>query len=111
MLAKNQRLNLKHNFQWVASGTKKNFPFGRVFFRYGKNETPLAGVAVSSRVFKKANERNLAKRVVFSALGLFYSELPEGLNVVVLPNSAVLTLTAEDLKKELYQIVPHQHDK
>lgn len=108
MLAKHQRLNLRKNFQWVASGTKKTFSAGKIFYREGKNEEPLIGVAVSSKVFRSAPERNQAKRVVFSAVQLFYKEIPLSLNIVVLPNNSVLTMNADDLKKELYQVIPHE---
>ncbi len=100
MLAKSQRLNLKTSFRWVASGksiTSKNF---KIFYREGENIVPKIGVSISSGQFKKATERNHAKRICFNALRPYYALLRKNLNLVIMPRSQVLDLSGEELEKE-----------
>ena len=105
MLAKNQRLNLKTNFRWVASGqsfTSRNF---KLFYRLGENETPLVGVSIVSAQFKKANLRNSAKRICFKLAQDIYSQLPKSLNLVIMPRAQVLDLPKEELSQEFQNAI------
>lgn len=100
MLSKPQRLNLKTEFRWVASGktyTSKNFKF---FYRKGENQEPKIGVSISSSQFKKAADRNKAKRVCFEISRIHYNQLPKNLNLVIMPRAQVLDLTQQELEKE-----------
>lgn len=100
MLPKSQRLNLKINFRWVASGqshTSKNF---KLFYRFGKNPAPKIGVSVASAQFKKSTERNKAKRVCFDLAKRHLDKLHKGVNLVIMPRARVLDLSPEDLDKE-----------
>lgn len=100
MLQKSQRLNLKTNFRWVASGkslTSTNF---KLFYRLGENENPLVGVSIVSAQFKKANIRNKAKRIMFELARESYSQLHKNLNLVIMPKAQVLDLPPEILSQE-----------
>ncbi len=87
MLPKSQRLNLTKNFRWVASGqslTSRNF---KLFYRLGENDQPLIGVSIVSAQFKKATQRNQAKRIMFKLAWDYYSQLHKNLNLVIMPRS------------------------
>lgn len=105
MLSKSQRLNLKTNFRWVASGkshTSKNF---KLFYRLGENQNPLIGVSIVSAQFKKANLRNEAKRTMFNAVKILYPELHKNLNLVIMPRPQVLDLSIEELEQEFHNAI------
>lgn len=100
MLSKSQRLNLKTNFRWVASGkshTSQNF---KLFYRLGENDHPLIGVSIVSAQFKKSTLRNAAKRICFELARINYDQLHKNLNLVIMPRPQVLDLPSQTLDKE-----------
>lgn len=107
MLAKSQRLNLKTNFRWVASGkayTSENFKF---FYRIGKNTVPKIGVSIASAQFKKSVDRNKAKRVCFDLVRKCMDQLHKDLNLVIMPRAQVLIISQEKLEQEFNYAVSH----
>ncbi len=105
MLPKPQRLNLKKDFKWVAAGKKLETKYLKLFIKMGNNEFPKVGVAVSSKVFKKATDRNKAKRVVSAAFGSLYSSLPSAINIVALPKAGVIEVKLGDVLLDLEAIL------
>lgn len=101
MLAKNKRLNLRTNFSWITKGQKTETKYFKVFFRTGENTHPLVGVAIKSSVFKKAHERNLAKRIAFTVLGSIYDKLPNAQNLVIMPKERLDEVSVDALTKEV----------
>ena len=101
MLAKDKRLNLKKNFKWVVAGKKLETPNFRFFFRFSSNKQPLVGIASSKVFFKKAHLRNRARRLSSEAAQFIYSDLPSGLNLVIMPKSAILETSVDNLKVEI----------
>lgn len=101
MLEKSKRLNLKTDFKWVASGKKIETKFARLFIKMGDNLNPRIGIAVSSKTFKKATDRNRAKRLVAQALQSTYYRLPTTVNIVALPKQGVLEVKSGDLILDL----------
>lgn len=100
MLSKSQRLNLKTNFRWVASGksyTSKNF---KIFYRAGENQEPKIGVSIVSAQFKNAVQRNKAKRICFDLAGKYLDQLHKSVNLVIMPKAQVLLIPKEGLDKE-----------
>lgn len=100
MLSKENRLNLKTNFRWVASGksiTSQNF---KLFYRPGENTHPLVGVSIVSAQFKKSTLRNQAKRICFEMARINYGLLHKNLNLVIMPKSQVLETSPEKLDLE-----------
>ncbi|MDO8573592.1 MAG: ribonuclease P protein component [Candidatus Daviesbacteria bacterium] len=89
MLPKHQRLNLKKDFKWVAAGKKLESRYLKLFVKPGDNEMPRVGIAVSSQTFKKATERNRARRLTSSAFETLYAKLPNNINIVALPKAGV----------------------
>ncbi len=108
MLKKSQRLNLKKDFKWVASGKKlettrpsSGGKYLKLFIRFGENEKPKVGIALSGKNFKKAVERNKAKRIVSQAFQSIYLTLPNNINIVALPKTSVLSVKSGDVLSDL----------
>ncbi len=105
MLPKSRRLNLKKDFKWVASGKRIDTKFLKIFYRYGENKTARVGIAVSSQTFKKAHERNRARRLVAEAFHNTYHLLPNTINIIALPKERVIEVKSNDVAKELEKIL------
>ncbi len=105
MLPRSQRLNLKKDFKWVASGKKLETKYLKLFIRIGENENPRVGIALSSKNFKKAVERNRARRLTSQAFQSIYSSLPKTINIVALPKMGILEVKSGDLLLELEAIL------
>ncbi len=108
MLSKDKRLNLKTDFKWVASGKSLETKFLKLFFRLGDNPTPRVGIATSSKYFKKAHDRNRARRIVSASFEVIYSLLPERINIVALPKSTVLEVKSGDVLMDLEEILKRE---
>ena len=101
MLPKPQRLNLKKDFKWVASGKKLETKYLKLFVKFGENPKPRIGIASSSKTFKKATDRNRARRLVSQAFQSTIHHLPSTINIVALPKTGVLSVKSEDILLDL----------
>lgn len=101
MLPKKSRLNLKKDFKWVAMGKKIDSKYAKLFIRVGDNINPRVGIATSSSLFKKATQRNRARRLVSAALELLYAKLPKSINIIALPKQMVLNVKSGDVLLDL----------
>lgn len=101
MLPKNNRLNLKKDFKWVASGQKVESMNFKLFLRLGDNLKPRVGISLSKNVLKKAVDRNRAKRLLSTAFKNLYSSLLQNINIVALPKPGIISLKSTDIEKEL----------
>ncbi len=108
MLQKDNRLNLKTDFKWVASGKKIETKFAKLFIKHGDNQTPRIGIALSGKTFKKATDRNRAKRLLAFAFQSTIYHLPSTINIVALPKAGVINVKSEevltDIETELKKI-------
>lgn len=105
MLPKESRLNLKKDFKWVASGKKSENQILKLFLRLGDNQTPRVGIATSSKVFKKAVQRNRARRLISQALRNVYSTLPSGLNMIILPKQEILDKRPDEIELLILELL------
>lgn len=101
MLPKSKRLNLKKDFKWVASGKKIETKYLKLFQKAGDNQNPRVGVAVSSHIFKKSNQRNRARRLTSAAFEALYLKLPQSANIVALPKTGILSVKSGDVLLDL----------
>jgi len=101
MLPKNNRLNLKTDFKWVASGKKIDTMFTTLFVRLGENKTARVGIASSSKVFKKASDRNRARRITAAAFESLYNRLANNINIVALPKSGCIEVKSGNVLIDL----------
>lgn len=101
MLPKSRRLNLKTDFKWVASGRRKDTKFVTVFIRIGENTETRVGIATSSKTFKKAHDRNRARRITAAAFESLYNSLPNNINIVALPKAGIALVKSGDVLLDL----------
>lgn len=104
MLPKKSRLNLTKSFKFVVAGKKVDTPHFRLAYKEGENEHPAVGIAVSGKVFKKANLRNRARRLASSAIQSHYASLRKNLNLVIMPKATILQCKTERLIEELKNV-------
>lgn len=105
MLSKKNRLNLKTEFKSIVSGKKLDTKYATLFFKYIGNVVPKVGIAVPSKVFKAAHQRNRARRLFSAAIENVYPRLKPGLNMIALPKLGVLEVKSTDVTVELSQIL------
>lgn len=108
MLPKPSRLNLKIDFKWVAAGRKLETKYVRLFIREGENTSPRIGIAASGKFFKKAHERNRARRLVAAAFHNTYYLLPNTINIVALPKSSILSVKSQDVLLDLEKALTNE---
>ena len=78
--------------------------FLKVFFKTGENEIAKVGIALSSKNFKRAVDRNRARRLTSQAFQEIYPSLPNNINIVALPKAGVLSVKSDDLVLDLETI-------
>lgn len=108
MLPKSKRLNLKKDFKWVAAGKKLETKYLKLFVKHGDPSTssgPKVGIALSPKTFKKATERNRAKRLIAEAFHNTYYLLPATINIVALPKSGILSVKSALVLLDLERIL------
>ncbi len=105
MLPKSQRLNLKTDFKRVAQGKRIETKFATLFFKTGDNNTARIGIAVSAARFKKATQRNRAKRLLSQALQSTYYSLPPTINIVALPKAGILKVKSAEVLESLEKVL------
>ena len=103
MLPKTSRLNLKKDFKWMISGKPLDTKFAKLFLRLGENQTPMVGIASSSKTFKKATERNRARRLLPAAFESLYRTLTPTINIVALPKATILGVKSSDVLLDLQE--------
>lgn len=108
MLPKHQRLNLKKDFKWVAAGKKIDSKYIKLFIRAGDNLHPRVGIATSSSIFKKASQRNKARRLTSAALEPLYAKLPKSINIIALPKQSILDVKSGNVLLEVEENLKHE---
>lgn len=101
MLPKQKRLNLKYDFKWVSTGKKIDGSLIKLFIKPGENNFPRLGISVSAKVFRKAIDRNRARRLVSTAFEDLYNRLDNNLNIIALPKIGVLKKSSDEIKSEI----------
>lgn len=108
MLPKLSRLNLKKNFEYVASGKKLETKYLKLFVKTGSPKRPKIGIALSPKVFKKAVLRNRARRLTSAAFEGLYFRLPQGINMIALPKKGVLDVKSDDVLFDLKEKLKYE---
>lgn len=105
MLPKQDRLNLKRNYSFVTGGKRLEGLNLKLSFRFGSNNQPLIGIAVSAKIFKKAVDRNRARRIISKGLEGIYQHLPPAINIVAVPKNGILKRSSFEVIKEVEELV------
>lgn len=110
MLPKSKRLNLNKDFRWVSSGKKIENNLVKLFYKISPApsgagfQQPKIGISLSKNVFKKAVDRNRARRLISKAFENMYNELPSGLNIVAMPKTDILQTSSDELTKLIHKL-------
>ncbi len=102
MLPKEKRLNLKTDFKRVASGKKLNSQYLTLFLKPA--EILKIGIATSSKNFKKAHERNRARRITSAAFEKIYQDLLD-IEIIALPKSPILDVKSNTVTDDLKSLL------
>ena len=105
MLPRSRCLNLKKDFKWVASGKRLESKFAKMFIKTGDNTFPRIGIAVSAKTFKKATERNRARRLISQAFQTIYCQLPAAINIAALPKASIVEVKSTDVSLDLEEVL------
>jgi ribonuclease P protein component len=102
MLPKSQRLNLKFDFVRVVKGRHDQTEHLKLFWVFDEQPSPLVGISVPRKLFKKAHQRNRARRLISAAVQQQYPSLPKELSLVIMPKIGLLECSSEQLEQELH---------
>jgi ribonuclease P protein component len=105
MLAKEKRLNVKKEFTRVAGGKKIDHPFVKLFFIIEGQNIPKIGLALSGNYFKKAVDRNKAKRVISTGFEKLYQQIVPGAKIIAMPKTEVLKLNSGEILSNLEKLL------
>lgn len=64
----------------------------------------MVGIALSAKYFRKSTGRHQVKRLASQAIKGLYSDLPNNLNLVIMPKSTMLGQSIGQLTKELKDV-------
>ncbi len=103
MLPKTARLNLKLDFKRVAVGKKLEGKFLKLFI-LKTGLQPKVGIALSSKNFKKAYQRNRARRLTSKAFEQLYPVLPPA-DIIALPKAGILEIKSGEVVGDLNEIL------
>lgn len=104
MLTKSKRLNLTKDFKWVVNGKKIETETFKFFLKIGDNKQALVGIITPKQIFKKAYIRNRARRITSKVIEQIYPNLPNNLNLVIMPKADIFKKRVEELTNELTNI-------
>jgi len=107
MLPPKHRLKGEESFEKVKSkGTLfQSTSFALIVFDRRDIMFPRVGFVVSTKVSKKAVDRNKVKRILRKAFRLKLTEIKQGYDILVLAKKRVLEEDLESLSKELTRIL------
>lgn len=89
----------------MAGGKKLETKYLKLFLKQGENQIAKVGIAVSSKYFKKATERNRARRLASAAFENLYLNLPNSINIVALPKVSINEVQSQDVLSDLEAVL------
>src|SRR3989344_8932024 len=106
MLPKGHRLNLRTGYRWVSSGKRIESDLLKLRLKYqDRNLEPIIGIAVPSKVFRKAYQRNRVKRLVSGAFEKLYPRLTKGIYILALPKVRVFEVQSVEVEEDLKKVL------
>lgn len=89
----------------MASGKRAENNLLKLFYKTGDNSEPKVGISVSAKVFKKAVERNRARRLASFGFEKLYTALLPNVNIIVLPKQEIIKLKALEVLPVLEKLL------
>lgn len=106
MLPKFCRLNLKTDFKRVVSGKSIEGKYLKLFIKESSEISGTkVGIALSSKNFKRAHERNRAKRLTSKAFEQIFPSLPQNLEIIALPKPAIINVKSDEVTADLKAVI------
>lgn len=73
----------------------------RLFVKFGDHGRPRVGIAPSGSIFKKATDRNRARRLISAAIEAIYPRLPGNINILALPKARVIAVKSSEVLSDM----------
>ena len=109
MLSKRERLTNSELVLVKEEGEMRQGRWFGVLLRRGSSkETPKFGLVVSSKVSKRAVERNKIKRKLREAVRRVLPEVARGMQAVVLGGKRVLEVSVVELTEEMKRVLTRE---
>ncbi len=106
MLSKKRRIKKKKEFEDVF---KKGDKFASALFtiRVQKNTLSFSRFAFASpsKVFRKAVERNRARRIMRGLVEELFESIKEGLDIIFIAKRDIIKASHEEAKKDMEEII------
>jgi len=105
MIAKKFRLHKKKDFDRILKSPYK-FYSNNFVLRFTKNKEELShfAVIVSTKISKKAVERNKLRRRIYEIIRLNISKIKSGYNLMIFVKKGVLNQEYQEIEQELFYI-------
>ncbi len=108
MLPKPKRLTKQRDFLKLASAGHTVFgPFATLRVRQIKNQPSKVAFITSTKVFKKAVDRNRAKRRMREAVGLLWDKIPAEMHLLFILKPESKTADWKVLLAEVERLISH----
>ncbi|MDO8639178.1 MAG: ribonuclease P protein component, partial [Candidatus Daviesbacteria bacterium] len=100
------------DFRWVASVKRLENNLVKLFLKVSPQsdtgfQQPKIGISLSKNTFKRAVDRNRARRLVSKGFENLYNKIPSGLNIIAMPKKGVLQVSSDELTKSINEILIH----
>ena len=108
MLKKKNRLT-KKEFDEVFKNGQKKFSRNFMFLKLEKENDLKISTSVSKKIYKKAVQRNEARRKVYKILQENFEKLPQNFWGALIMIKPILEIEKEKLEKEIFWILKNQN--
>lgn len=100
MLAKRYKLPID---EFIKRKPVKSYRFDFFGAKIGINNFPYSrfGFVISKKTAKKATQRNLIKRIIFSEIQKNKLHLQPGKDILIIANPKIVNLSKEEIKTEI----------
>lgn len=107
MLASKYRLKKKINFARIEIDGKmfQSNSFGVGVYDRKDNDPSHFGFIISTKISKRAVDRNRIKRTISEVVRKNISKIKSGLDVVFLVKPSIMKITSEQIEKETYETI------
>jgi ribonuclease P protein component len=106
VLAKKYKLHLKKDLDLVyKKGRRLGTSSLSISFVITKDEISKFAVFVPKKIFKKAHDRNKAKRRIFELIRTNYDNFPNNLAIIFFAKKEVIDKDFDLLQKEIEEII------
>lgn len=105
MLSKALRVNLKTDFKRIVKGKRIETPLFKLYYLISDTQQTKLGISLSKKELNKAHDRNRARRIISQLIQNLYSDLPKGMNLIIIPKAAILEKNPDELSQQLRSVL------